>query len=144
MLLDHQYQFCVYHQQSVSINSTSLATARDLNVSYFFLISLLLLSTFPFHQEKDQILLADVDCNVYRDDMEAIKKARSFGILVTFLSCGVTIAFDECIRAEGMRSVTRHLLRALHHGIELLDAMLYDTACTQNSLGQMEKHGIST
>jgi hypothetical protein len=70
MLLDHQYQFCVYHQQSVSINSTSLATARDLNVSYFFLISLLLWSTFPFHQEKDQILLADVDCNVYRDDMK--------------------------------------------------------------------------
>ena len=28
-----------------------------------------------------------------------------------------------------MRSVTRHLLRALHHGAQLPDAMLYDTAC---------------
>ena len=61
--------------------------------------------------------------------MESIRKGRSFGILVTFLSCGVTVAFDETLRAEGMRSVTRHLLRALHHGADLPDAMLYDTAC---------------
>jgi hypothetical protein len=73
--------------------------------------------------------LQAVDCNVYRDDVEAIMKGRSFGILVSFLSCGIIIAFDECLRAEGMRSVTRHLLRALHHGAELPDAMLYDTAC---------------
>lgn len=73
--------------------------------------------------------LAGLDCNVYRNDAESIRKGRSFGILVTFLSCGVTIAFDESIRSEGMRTVTRHLLRALHHGAELPDAMLYDTAC---------------
>ena len=70
-----------------------------------------------------------LDCNVYRDDMDSVRKGRSFGILVTFMSCGVTIAFDESIREEGMRNVTRHLLRALDHGAELPDVMLYDTAC---------------
>ena len=61
--------------------------------------------------------------------MDSIRKGRAFGILVTFMSCGVTRAFDESIRAEGMRSVTRHLLRAFDHGAELPDAMLYGTAC---------------
>jgi hypothetical protein len=61
--------------------------------------------------------------------MEQIRKGRSFGFLVSFLSCGVIIAFDESVRAEGMRSITRHLLRALQHGAQLPDAMLYDTAC---------------
>ncbi|CAF1501838.1 unnamed protein product, partial [Rotaria sp. Silwood1] len=45
-------------------------------------------------------------CNVYRNELKNDKKSRSFGVLVTFLSCGVVIAFTESIRSEGCRRIT--------------------------------------
>jgi hypothetical protein len=45
-------------------------------------------------------------CNVYRNELENDQKSRSFGFLVTFLSCGIVIGFTESIKAEGCRRVT--------------------------------------
>ena len=60
--------------------------------------------------EIDRSILADFNnedmCNVYRDEFESNSKNRSFGYLVSFLSCNVVIGFTESIRAEGCRRVT--------------------------------------
>ena len=69
-------------------------------------------------------------CNVYRDSAADIKKCRTFGCIVSFLSCGVTMAYDEAVRAEGMRPITRHLLRSIMHGAEMPEGIIYDAACT--------------
>ena len=69
-------------------------------------------------------------CNVYRDNTLDIRKCRTFGCIVSFLSCGVTMAYDEAIRAEGMRPITRHLLRAIIHGAKMPEGIIYDAACT--------------
>ena len=45
-------------------------------------------------------------CNVYRNDFENNEKSRSFGFLVTFLSCGIVIGFTESIKSESCRRVT--------------------------------------
>ena len=38
--------------------------------------------------------------------LKIMKKSRSFGFLVTFLSCGIVIGFTESIKSEGCRRVT--------------------------------------
>lgn len=65
------------------------------------------------HQEATAIdeaiirqLSNDEMCNVYRNELENDRKTRSFGYLVTFLSCNVVIGFNESIRSEGCRRVT--------------------------------------
>jgi hypothetical protein len=40
------------------------------------------------------------------------------------------INFTDAIKAEGMRTVTRHLLRSIIHGCQMPDALMYDCACT--------------
>ncbi|CAF3990939.1 unnamed protein product [Rotaria sordida] len=84
--------------------------------------------------ELDQIdhdfLHHTTQCNVYRDDLEDIHKNKGYGVLVTFLSCQIVIGFDESIRAEGMRRVTRHFLRMLQRKAEIPNDLVYDSACT--------------
>ena len=41
----------------------------------------------------------------------------------------MAIGFTEAVNAEGMRSVTRHLLRSIIYGCQMPDALLYDCAC---------------
>ena len=65
----------------------------------------------------------------YRNDSERFRKSRTFGFLASYHSCGVAIGFTEAIKAEGMRSITRHLLRSIIHGCQMPDALLYDCAC---------------
>lgn len=67
---------------------------------------------------------------MYRDDLEDIHKNKGYGVLVTFLSCQIVIGFDESIRAEGMRRVTRHFLRMLQRNCEMPNDLVYDSACT--------------
>ena len=69
-------------------------------------------------------------CNVYRDSTSEIRKNRTFGCIVSFLSCGITMAYDEAVRAEGMRPITRHLLRSIMHDAKMPDGIIYDAACT--------------
>ena len=58
----------------------------------------------------DQQIIADLNnedmCNVYRNELENDQKNRSFGVLVTFLSCNVVVGFSESIKSEGCRRVT--------------------------------------
>ncbi|CAF3163957.1 unnamed protein product [Rotaria sp. Silwood2] len=68
-------------------------------------------------------------CNVYRNELKNDKKSRSFGVLVTFLSCGVVIAFTESIRSEGCRRITDHLLTSMKSGAVMPEFLVYDTAC---------------
>jgi hypothetical protein len=60
--------------------------------------------------EIDQQIIADLNnedmCNVYRNELEKDQKNRSFGLLVTFLSCNVVVGFTESIKSEGCRRVT--------------------------------------
>ena len=62
----------------------------------------------------DQQIIADLNnedmCNVYRNELEKDQKNRSFGVLVTFLSCNVVIGFSESIKSEGCRRVTVKML----------------------------------
>lgn len=70
-----------------------------------------------------------MQCQNYRDDSEDIRKSRTFGFLASYHPCGVVIGFTEAIRAEGMRSITRHLLRSIKCGCQMPEALLYDCAC---------------
>ncbi|CAM4980562.1 unnamed protein product, partial [Rotaria socialis] len=58
----------------------------------------------------DQQTIAELNnedmCNVYRSDIRTDQKNRSFGLLVTFLSCNVAVSFTESIKSEGCRRVT--------------------------------------
>ena len=58
----------------------------------------------------DQQIIADLNnedmCNVYRSEIGTDQKNRSFGLLVTFLSCHVVIGFTESIKSEKCRRVT--------------------------------------
>jgi hypothetical protein len=60
--------------------------------------------------EIDQQIIRDLNnedmCNVYRSELGKDQKNRSFGLLVTFLSCNVVIGFVESIKSEGCRRVT--------------------------------------
>ena len=69
-------------------------------------------------------------CSNDRDDSEEIRKSRTFGFLASYHPCGVSIGFTEVTKAEGMRSVTRHLLRSIIHGCEMPESLLYDCCCT--------------
>jgi hypothetical protein len=62
--------------------------------------------------------------------LENIHKNKGYGVLVSFLSCQIVIGFDESIRAEGMRRVTRHFLRMLQRKAEMPNDLVYDSACT--------------
>lgn len=71
------------------------------------------------------------DCyNVYRDGTFEVRKSRSFGCIVGFLSCGVTLTYDEAIVAEGMRPITLHLLRSIVHEAKMPRGLVYDASCT--------------
>ncbi|CAF1627339.1 unnamed protein product, partial [Didymodactylos carnosus] len=93
------------------------------------------LDTHEYEEAKkiDQQIIVDLDnedmCNVYRSEIGIDQKNRSFGLLVTFLSCNVVIGFTESIKAEGCRRVTDHLLTMLKFGANLPDALFYDNAC---------------
>jgi hypothetical protein len=60
--------------------------------------------------EIDQQVIAELNnddmCNVYRTELEKDQKNRSYGLLVSFLSCNVVIGFSESIKSEGCRRVT--------------------------------------
>ncbi|CAF4848562.1 unnamed protein product [Rotaria socialis] len=81
----------------------------------------------------DQQTIAELNnediCNVYRSDIRTDQKNRSFGFLVTFLSCNVVVSFTESIKSEGCRRVTDHLLTMLKSGANLPDVLFYDNAC---------------
>lgn len=81
-------------------------------------------------QKDHEFLNENSQCNVYRDDLENIHKNKGYGVFVTFLSCQIVIGFDESIRAEGMRRVTRHFLRMLQRNADLPNDLIYDSACT--------------
>jgi hypothetical protein len=70
------------------------------------------------------------ECQNYRDDGEEIRKNRTFGILASYHPCGVSVGYTEAVKAEGMRSITRHILRMIIHGCLMPDALMYDCACT--------------
>ena len=65
---------------------------------------------FEEANQIDQQIIADLNnedmCNVYRNDIGKDQKNRSFGLLVTFLSCNVVVGFTESIKSEGCRRVT--------------------------------------
>ncbi|CAF3388792.1 unnamed protein product [Rotaria socialis] len=110
--------FCRYHQPSNNLfPSSEMQKACQLAVEY---------------AQRDQQSLEDhkTQCSNYRDDSEQIRKSRTFGFLASYHPCGVSIGFVEAIKAEGMRSITRHLLRSIIHGCQMPDALLYDCACT--------------
>ncbi|CAF3850775.1 unnamed protein product [Adineta steineri] len=83
--------------------------------------------------EIDRKIVADLNnadmCNVYRNELEKNQKNRSFGVLVSFLSCNVVVGFTESIKSEGCRRVTDHLLTMLKDGAQLPDSLIYDNAC---------------
>ncbi|CAF1480304.1 unnamed protein product [Adineta steineri] len=109
--------FCRYHQPSKNLfHSSDMQKACQIAVEF---------------AQLDQQALANhkEECSNYRDDSEQIRKSRTFGFLASYHPCGVLIGFTEAIKAEGMRSITRHLLRSIIHGCQMPDALLYDCAC---------------
>ncbi|CAF3817891.1 unnamed protein product [Rotaria sordida] len=110
--------FCRYHQPPNNLSlSSDMQKACQLAVEY---------------AQLDQKSLEEhkTQCSNYRDDSEQIRKSRTFGFLASYHPCGVSIGFTEAIKAEGMRSITRHVLRSIIHGCEMPEALLYDCACT--------------
>ncbi|CAF2224318.1 unnamed protein product [Rotaria magnacalcarata] len=81
-------------------------------------------------QNDHNFLEENTQCNVYRDDLQDIHKNKGYGVLVTFLSRQIVIGFDESIRAEGMRRITRHFLRMLQRKAAIPNDLVYDSACT--------------
>ncbi|CAF3892125.1 unnamed protein product [Rotaria sp. Silwood1] len=118
---DHlRYKYCYLHQHLAFLSGNSDRKQYSVQLQQALEI------------EKEDIQYLDQldHCTVYRRDCEDVRKCKSFGLHLTFLSCGVVIAFDEAIRSEGMRKVTRHLLRAIKHGGILPPGILYDAACS--------------
>jgi hypothetical protein len=70
----------------------------------------------------NQQIIADMNnegmCNVYRNELGNDQKNRSFGLLVTFLSCNVIIGFTESIKSEGCRRITVNIIHDLSFEIE--------------------------
>ncbi|CAF5069319.1 unnamed protein product, partial [Rotaria magnacalcarata] len=90
--------FCRYHQPSIHVLHSSHVT-KACEVAAEF-------------SKRDQEYLHDhkAECTNYRDNSEEIRKNRTYGILASYHPCGVAIGYTEAVKAEGMRSITRHLL----------------------------------
>ena len=88
MFEDRSTMYCSYHAKYVNaISGSDRLSTKD-------------------YQEVMGHLNNDDMCNVYRKELENDRKTRSFGFLVTFLSCNVVIGFTESIKSEGCRRVT--------------------------------------
>ncbi|CAF1517297.1 unnamed protein product [Adineta ricciae] len=110
--------YCRYHQPSVLLSpSLTLQKASDMAAEF---------------SKRDRDFLSEhkAQCQNYRNDSEEIKKNKTYGILASYHPCGVAVGFTEAIKAEGMRSVTRHLLLMIIGGCLMPDALMYDCACT--------------
>jgi hypothetical protein len=133
-----KYKYCHLHQRTAQLTDDQRASQRstylqkalefeDIDAKHLDHIDHCTVCEFF----KGTFIITTFDIIVSdRRDCEEIRKRRSFGLHLTFLSCGVVVAFDEAIRSEGMRKVTRHLLRVIKHGGELPPALLYDAACS--------------
>lgn len=56
--------------------------------------------------------VTDETCNVKRNELfDSEHRARSYGFLISFYSCGIVTGFDESIRSESPRRLLRHLIR---------------------------------
>ncbi|CAF1517345.1 unnamed protein product [Adineta ricciae] len=109
--------YCRYHQPSVLLSpSLSLQKAGDMAAEF---------------SKRDRDFLSEhkFQCQNYRNDSEEIKKNKTYGILASYHPCGVAVGFTEAFKAEGMRSVTRHLLLMIIGGCLMPDALMYDCAC---------------
>ncbi|CAF5173348.1 unnamed protein product [Rotaria magnacalcarata] len=104
--------FCRYHQPSIHVLHSSHVTKACEKRDQEYL-----------HGHKEE-------CTNYRDDSEEIRKNRTYGILASYHPCGVAIGYTEAVKAEGMRSITRHLLRMIIYGCRMPDALMHDCACT--------------
>ncbi|CAF1527331.1 unnamed protein product, partial [Adineta ricciae] len=109
--------YCRYHQPSVLVSpSVHLDKAGHMAAEF---------------SKRDRDFLSEhkSHCQNYRNDSEEIKKNKTYGILASYHPCGIAIGFTEAIKAEGMRSVTRHLLLMIIGGCLMPDALMYDCAC---------------
>ena len=90
-----QCGYCQYHEVFLSDVRNNHRTRTDEQEEASFI---------------DEAIIRDLNnedmCNVYRNELQNDRMARSFGYLVTFLSCNVVIGFAEPIRSEGCRRVT--------------------------------------
>ncbi|CAF2095155.1 unnamed protein product, partial [Rotaria magnacalcarata] len=104
--------FCRYHQPSIHLLH-SLHVTKACEVAAEF-------------SKRDQEYLHDhkEECTNYRDDSEEIRKNRTYGILASYHPCGVAIGYTEAVKAGGMRSITRHLLRMIIYGCRMPDALM--------------------
>ncbi|CAF1416486.1 unnamed protein product [Rotaria sordida] len=90
--------YCRYHQPSILLSSSiNLQKADDMAAGFS-------------KWDRDFLSEHKVQCQNYRNDSEEIKKNKTYGIFASYHPCGVAVGFTEAIKAEGMRSVTRHLL----------------------------------
>ena len=95
MLKDRSMIYCSHHAKYVSaISDGDRLSTMDYQ------------EATEIDQEVMRHLNNDDMCNVYRNELEKDRKTRSFGFLVTFLSCNVVIGFTESIKSEGCRRVT--------------------------------------
>ncbi|UJR24365.1 hypothetical protein I4U23_005742 [Adineta vaga] len=110
--------YCRYHQPSI-LSSPSLDLQKASERAAEFSI-----------WDRDFLSEHKAQCQNYRNDSEEIKKNKTYGILASYHPCGVAVGFTEAIKAEGMRSVTRHLLLMIIGGFLMPDALIHDCACT--------------
>jgi hypothetical protein len=93
---DENLYYCKHHMKYMNASVNQQQYTRSNEYEQAMLI------------DKEIMLSMDNNdmCNVYRNELENDKKSRSFGYLVTFLSCSVVIGFTESIRSEGCRRIT--------------------------------------
>ncbi|CAF1404370.1 unnamed protein product [Adineta steineri] len=81
--------------------------------------------------ERNSDEFEDTDeCTVHRDEDDTQYKRRTAGFMAIVSNCNVIIGWNESIRSEGMRRNAYHLLKYLHLGGILPQAVAYDSACT--------------
>jgi hypothetical protein len=106
MLIDQSSYYCLHHVKYIEM-------VRDGEQLHS--------SEYEEANEIDQQIIADLNnedmCNVYRSELGKYQKNRSFGLLVTFLSCNVVIVFVESIKSKGCRRITVKIIEICQYFI---------------------------
>ncbi|CAF1481011.1 unnamed protein product, partial [Didymodactylos carnosus] len=80
--------------------------------------------------EKSDDLNGIDQCNIKRHElMNHSGRKSSYGILMSFLNCGIVVGFDESIRSESPRRLLRHLIRMAKISM-IPRGVVYDNACS--------------
>ncbi|CAF1521947.1 unnamed protein product [Didymodactylos carnosus] len=80
--------------------------------------------------EKSDDLNGIDQCNIKRHKlMNHSGRKSSYGILMSFLNCGLVVGFDESIRSESPRRLLRHLIRMAKISM-IPRGVVYDNACS--------------